>query len=980
MNYFTVSHRQSISENLVIDIYVRTRELSTPATSLRSKIFTWIGRIARFLLVIVFPYTEYSARKRKEVAGLLVEKLCTRPQRAEPLPVHPLTFITRNLPCVNARNHTHRELASIRNSASSDITRYCNENGLVRYDHSTSNREKKIAGSHNFWVMKDLITPYKNDEVPPGALISFVDCDYYEGSLCRYAGHDMCIFTFTPDKLAGTYHESLYRYTSKTTVEMVVEGYARYMHTTWDYRREIVALHSYGYSYIYRVDCLKYSPSHSLVFLTLKTTMLNPYQLTSRLAGIEMDYLERSGIVETKSYLVRTVIRKEAKLLKPAYQLLRKGEAEQVEVGCTLWNQLVDKYYSARIPAITCVDINSLWAHACGDIPDVAGYVFSFLKNALESQELKHLYMPTQGVIFAGDYSEVVHQGKTRKDVLSIEPKGLMSQTCPPLSPESSVNVAHNEAAVDKAIRERIVEVQNNVVPSEAYHKYADEFVGILLRSRNGVPYEPSDVQARQHRPMQRARNEKAKEHTGLQSKAQFFLKADPTQVKLDEKTNTLASQPVRVITQYNPEQCLALSRYTYAFKDSILKHLHWYAPGWTPTETNDRMKLYLSSFKSYDLLETDFSKFDGTISPFLRSIERKAYLQYFDKNTSEIESLLDNDQDNTVKNPKMGLAYRSASERGSGSALTTDGNTIICAFVSYCRHRNEDIKPRTAWSMLGPKAGDDSLDYGNFESYQKVCKDLGLKVTGFSIPRKGNRTVTFLSRTFKGSEGDMSSICDVGRAIRNLHLSSNKVASNQDNFANKVLGYEVTDPNTPIIRNLAALVRRLLPETRFDPKSMDVSFQARSGPYPNSMSEEEMIHIISIQLGLDAGSVGLICSRIDDARNLDDLKLIVPTKLRIIPRNRDLFNGKVALQAVSRRRKITKAPRNVKTEEIQQPTIIVPDPVKQSNRNGKQKEKSRKKGKGKKKPQHDGTPSPQPAKINNPVSVSTSATPTGER
>jgi len=762
--------------------------------------------------------------------------------------------------------------------------------------------------------MKDTITPYRCDDVPSGALISFVDCDYYESSLNRYAGHDMCIFTFTPKMLAGSYHESVFRYTSSTGVELLVDGYATYKHNTWDYRKELIALQSYGYSYIYRVDTLEYSPQHSLVFLTYQACFPNPFRLTSWCLGFEMDYLGHTTVVETKTFLVRPVYLRERGHIRSYYQILRKGEAEQVQIPCTLWNQLVEKYYSMKIPAITTVDINSMWSHANGAIPDVEASVFSYVKTAIESRELDRLYIPSGGVGFGSRPKfEAVVQANTLVDVLDskLNDIGIMKQICPSLGPDSDVNVVANKASMDIAVEKRIIDVRNSKVPDKKYDSYTKEFISLLLRKRGGVSAEPTDVLARQNKKVQKVRNERAKDHAVAKAKATFFLKGDPTSVKLEvvgegSSRQTLAvSSPLRIITQFNPEQCLALSKYSYAFKDEILKHTHWYAPGWDPKTTNDKISMYMVKHPKMPMLETDLSKMDGRVSEYLRGVERAIYLGYFTKEREELTKLLDNDSRNVVRNHKANVCYKSEFERASGSALTTDANTIISAYMFYCYHRNRNVRPIDAWHMIGPKAGDDSLDYGVFEDFQRTAADLGMVVTGESIPRSHNRTVTFLSRTYKSFQGNTSSICDVGRALRKLHLSSNKVASDKCNFTNKALGYGVTDPHTPLISNLVSLAHRINPGANYDPLAdHDRAYQVSLGPYPNTMGQEEMVALVSVQLGLPPDTIRTVATRIDSAGSLDDLKDIIPTRHATIPINVDMHAGLRVLKAISSGRK----------------------------------------------------------------------------
>jgi hypothetical protein len=191
---------------------------------------------------------------------------------------------------------------------------------------------------------------------------------------------------------------------------------------------------------------------------------------------------------------------------------------------------------------------------------------------------------------------------------------------------------------------------------------------------------------------MQKLRNDNVSFDTGVDGKAKTFLKMEGSET---------VKEP-RIITQYETATCLALSAYTYAFKAQVLKQQHWYAPGWTPVQTTNKIAEYRrkAGKRKLDINMTDQSRMDGHWSKFMREFEVEMYGGYFGE---EVVKLLEAEVGMPVKS-KHGLKGVTSNARGSGSAITTDANTVGLAFMTYVVHRESGCTVKESWARIGPK------------------------------------------------------------------------------------------------------------------------------------------------------------------------------------------------------------------------------------------------------------------------------------
>lgn len=233
-----------------------------------------------------------------------------------------------------------------------------------------------------------------------------------------------------------------------------------------------------------------------------------------------------------------------------------------------------------------------------------------------------------------------------------------------------------------------------------------------------------------------------------------------------------------------------------------MLKQWPWYIPGATPVEISQRLSSFVHD--KDEIISLDFSRFDGSLSPFLRQFARCAYRRYFG-NREELEKLL-NDEIGAKAVTKFGLAYDVGSSRLSGSPTTTDENTMIAAFYLYCvfNWHSPDVKLD---GIPGMVYGDDVLMAGIDEkTLTDVASAMGLRVT-YQVIKYGE-AVPFLGRYFINPWVTTTSIQDPLRSLGKLHLTTNKTAPLAFCAHSKADGYLVTDGRTPLIREYCLYIK----------------------------------------------------------------------------------------------------------------------------------------------------------------------------
>jgi hypothetical protein len=383
----------------------------------------------------------------------------------------------------------------------------------------------------------------------------------------------------------------------------------------------------------------------------------------------------------------------------------------------------------------------------------------------------------------------------------------------------------NNDAA---CILNRIDNVANKIRPPSRFDKYKQEFLQLLVPKDvvgRGSNVDAVIVYEKQNNPRQKARNTVQLHNLANHSRSvKSFQKSE---------CGKLGGAP-RNISTVDASLTVDLSMYTMAFKEDVMVKQVWYMPGLKPDEMATRITDYVRRTRSNGsvVIETDYTKFDGSISPWLRQIEFDAMrLWVTPTKLSHLNELLTHEINNKGITTQ-GVKYQTRSTRLSGSPLTTIGNTIVNAFVAYAAYReahtgtSRKFKQR-CWDLIGPKYGDDGIDQG--ANFVEVGNLLGLTI---KVDERVD-WVTFCGRAYINPMHTISSVTPCSRVLRKIPVITNNDA---DGGRNKVLGYLVTDSMTPVVgQYLRALARVYNYSGEVDVNAIqdrDLAHRVRNGAY----------------------------------------------------------------------------------------------------------------------------------------------------
>lgn len=767
------------------------------------------------------------------------------------------------LEVVKDSRHSHPEAAVLRDSASLSASKFCRNLGRRRFDVSTSNREPHVAGDHYHFTSKDLITKSRVETYGENDIVTMIDVDYYVEDLNVYLrGNPLLMYTFNPRKLSGKLVNGFYHYESEDVVVEHVAGGEIYRHKTWNYDCP-----TYCSSYriwrglgprlltVYNVDRVEQvkDSEREYVLFTPRSTFWDPFGIISWYYGVGEPLRKRvsqnqgflcSLSMDGKGNLVRNIKRCESMVGVSLDEM--KYQAIKIGFDRSKWTNIgdVEKYMMCD-------------GEQCS--PARAALLFESLACSFPSSTPFAPPAPSYQVVVPG--APVSEQGKTT--VISGLPQ-LVSD--PAIAPVESLT---NDMA---CVKHRIIDPHNVSVPPPQYEKYAVEFVDRMLRKRrgNGFPMNWDHVYETQDGPLQRQRAERAR----------FWSNKKTMTIKAFQKKEVYgAVGPPRNISTVTPTHTIGLSAYTYAFKQSVLKHCNWYYPCLDPASTVTRLRGYVSKLDKVQ--NTDFSSFDGTISNWLRiNVEQRAYLLWVSPEYHhDLKNYLEHDRDSRGRT-KHGVKYRNDGSRLSGSPLTTDGNTMMNAFNSYCGYREKGFMPDDSYKKIGPKYGDDSLE-GPDCDVEKASSDLGLKLKCEIIKR--GQPCPFLGRVLINPWVSDLSIQDPIRTLRHLHITVKSGSTDEVTLRNRVAGYLVTDSRTPVIGDYCRMVQRILGVEYVQGVNKEVDRRVSAGPWPQPRElEDEMYSYVASNLGLTVSEVHDIIFMLWEAKTFQDVPVVIRNGMKV--------------------------------------------------------------------------------------------------
>nr|ADK55577.1 RNA-dependent RNA polymerase [Plasmopara halstedii virus A] len=733
--------------------------------------------------------------------------------------------------------HPHGAAAADRSAGSYFIERFARDVGreVVYYQCSNSDLRNGRSGAREWYWMKDAYVQPKLFSLSSSSMVSIIDVDQYVDMNWFLTEHfcPVLLYTFQPSVCAADRGEYSYTFNSNNEVIYRVAGGAEYVHKVWNYDTDVVTTTRLfaGKSWTkwrnwipfvtcaYLVDKRQMDADHQIIGLFPVKRWFGPLALLARcLKGrplsrfkiVRGDFLRllnhgHNGMTistgKVESPLCGTITAREDAALASLARTTKSGltlmHVKKLMPDDTLGATYVYEYHSQKLPEATVV------SYSGAKKDGVRGYQFNPMNyDPLAKQSLVSFMSP----IIDGGF-------------------------CPDMTEDN----------VKQAIAGRIVDVKSVTTMDRFLMKTIDEFAHLLLKSagvtaQSLLPCGYEDVYERQDRPTQRR----------ILEQAEFVVGKNIGKNFLKREAYGKCSDP-RIITTIEGSRKYRYSTFIYGYTDEVIKHQQWYAFGKTPVDVSCHVSRICSTART--ISNTDFSRFDGTISEVVRALERRCILLAFrPEYTNELLELL-RDQcgiDCYITVNDESVHYNSGLARLSGSPETSTFNSLTNAFCAYLGFRSTRLSSgghmdaTEAYSRLGMYGGDDGITPDLHPSvYMRAARKLGLKLDLQPVER-GKRGVKFLNRLY-GPEvwfGDTTSMCDPVRALSKFHLCVNMDArtTNIQKLMEKSYAYYLSDKNTPVLGQFVSAVVSHLP-ARYQFKNIHGIWNAQyeaSVQYPN--------------------------------------------------------------------------------------------------------------------------------------------------
>lgn len=727
--------------------------------------------------------------------------------------------------------HTHGVAANNRNNDTSFMVSVCSLMGRTPYfaQCSAANLRKSLSGSRDYYWPKDITVPPMLYDPPLDSVICMMDVDMYYNMpvFLAHNNNPILIATVQPTECADVCENFSFTHDENNIMEYTVSGGGRFKHPWWNYQQDTITAIATccGIPYKLRTyfvdrrttskhhDVILLTPSGSWGFWTAVATWLFGTTPLTRAKLFQATHL-RLMIQTSENLFMSTAVPRQhlcATIPKRTDDMLAnlvvssKTGLQRTSIDSALPKEVEGQVVSNREKSTVLYDYHirngtklsvSEWAAAC------TTYLHSLLFNLPRPQ----LTCPNPAQVrsyMIGKFYDVA--------------KPTMFGYMQPVIPGSFAPL-QTKTNEEVAIEERITKVKSTVKTTPFLETVIDEFLNYLVPSRSIlVPLTYEEVSKRQSRPTQQAILNQAQDTIEPLRKAKTFIKQESySDIK-----------PPRIITTYNPSDKQDYSAFTYAISDWMKDREIPYAFGRSPAEVAESIAKLCQNAEF--VVKSDFTKFDGHISEPCRLLELLLLYRLFPNGYHEELQDLHRAQYNLFATCTLGTKYNTGLARGSGSPETSIFNSIINMFATFLAHRMTKVPngmfigPSEAWERMnnGMYGGDDGLSPNlDPDYYQTACASLGLVVKAEKVLR-GHSGVQFLARDYGPDVwvGDPTNMADLPRQLSKLHASTirgNDVSPKQI-LVEKMMGFIVTDTNTPFLGKFAERVLGFKSETKYD-------------------------------------------------------------------------------------------------------------------------------------------------------------------
>nr|QKW94219.1 non-structural polyprotein [PNG bee virus 14] len=745
----------------------------------------------------------------------------------------------QTFPMQSAEAHTHPKSAVSRSAMANHMQMIAHENGWTPY-HVSKARTDQFNGSRYYYHPKDLANVYANDRLSDNSVIIMTDVDYYaDMPAWLRLGQPILLYTFVPKQCSGRREEYAF-YFDGDEVVFDVSGGASYRHKLWNYTGDnICTIDQNGDLLAYTIEqrLIPNDEDHRFICILPTAKVCYPYSLL----------LDAPQSVLTRYKHLRY-------LYEPITDQLSiqvSANRQSVELPSRVYEAVKARMLHKTAPPIIA-DVERILRSAQVPNPEIAApLLFSHVNLQLE----KNVILTTHLV---NNFHPIVDDALVTDDG---RPSGESATTN--LVYPGAAFPTNSEASDMATVEGRVVRPRNTKIPKSEYKTEANNFLSQLIpHTSRGAPWTVAQVHQEQDGVQQRARFETVKHLMSETSSNQLtsFVKAE---------AYSTANDP-RNITTMSPELTTLMSRFTYAFKNEILKKFKFYSPGMKPQEIVDRL---LELTTSDGVVTTDYSRFDGSISEWLqKNIVRAAYNRWLTPEyRGEFNTWFDKVFTNHARTAN-GVHYVPGWGTRSGSPITTDGNTVINAFVIFLAYRSIGYTVKEAFKALGLYCGDDGYTRnatGLATAIHTAASNLGLKV---DIEVRNEGPYPYCGRLFVDPSLLPDSFQDLKRTLPKLHLVKNGTMTIEQRITNKAIGYAVTDSKTPILGDWAKTILNI---TQLTPKNLthEETYKLEH-PWPQT-DQEALLTCVMQHLEMTAAEVQSIQTAIVETDTLTSFPVI---------------------------------------------------------------------------------------------------------
>lgn len=724
-------------------------------------------------------------------------------------------------------SHSHPLSSRLRTDAERSIDDFLYAMGRVPYSISTSARDND--GQRFFYSAKDVDLPYRNTSLRDNHVCRMIDVDYYADlEYWLSKGKPIILYTFVPESVGGPIVEGVFS-VDNDVATVLHDGGGRYQHKFWDYNVDHFTIKGWFKNLMVKVDQVRVpgDVNRRIVCLTPRTWYWRIFDwMFDSAPGLRR---RRFTYGDANLSTYQTTVDGRTRCM---VSLALRDTPTNVSIDYPTFVGICKRLAQSKHPNVSDVERYLIY-----DKTPNAPVLAPIIYEAFEGGWYKSLcYRQVDKIVSCGPARTAPHY-QSIAPLVTEDGHETGVVVWQPIVTGAAVFPRRSYNNDSQAVVGRVESIANRVEPKGRYHMYFRDFVENFPVGAC-IPVSMSDVIEQQNKPAQRIRCEANK----------MWCRHQPFKIRAFMKKETYGKvTDPRNISTCTPSHTMTLSTYTYAAK-KIFKQFNWFIPGRNPKEIADMVRKLVSDRQS--VLSCDYSRLDGTISKFLRNVEKAVYLRLFPvKYHEELRRLLESE----VKcraTTSTGMSYDPGYSRLSGSPLTTDGNTIIVAFVAYCAMRDAGLIEKDELDrLLAMVYGDDKLVVGVDEAtMERTARNLGLTLK--CVRSERNTSVEFLARVFVDPWLTLTSIQSPLRTLGKLHMSSVRSVAKEIVARNKAQGYLVTDRLTPLIRDYCLHVVAKTPEVttkHLDRRELqaDLNYWAREFPnesWPQEIYDEDLM------------------------------------------------------------------------------------------------------------------------------------------